>query len=116
MPAENRRLLGLLGTQQHGCIVAELGRSIDQSLNCGRTRVGLTVQDPEVPPRGLTDDRPAVVVSVVEHPIITIEGTEETDLQLGVRLRIDHLRAASGFSCSAIWFATPVDDPDAAVG
>ena len=61
---------GLLGREQHGCVVAKPCRSIDELPNFRWTRSWRAAQNPEVTPGRLTDDGPAVVVRVIEYPII----------------------------------------------
>jgi len=75
----------------------------------------LATQDPEIATGPLADDRPAVILRVIEHPIIAVERTEEADLQFCIGRPIDHFGAASGIAQLSAGLPTPVEDVDAAV-
>src|SRR5690606_22622274 len=52
-------------------------------LRCGRRFAG---KDPQAAPGRLANNRPAIVVAAVKHPVIAVEWAKEADLELGAAL------------------------------
>jgi hypothetical protein len=74
--------------------VAALAQAIDDGLvgRVGHRR--RPAQDPEILAPGVADDGPRVARVEVDDPVIAPERAEEADLELRVRRRVDHARAA----------------------
>src|SRR5260370_42584153 len=69
--------------QRH--VVAELTRAFDQRGALFSRWFRFTRQDPQIPSARFTDDRPRVVIGVIEHPVVAhIERSEERYLDLRV--------------------------------
>jgi len=105
----------MLVEDQHRRVVAHRRRSADQIPYLLIPWVRLSRQNPQVASRRFSDDGPAVIIGVVENPIVAVEWAEEAYLQLGVRIRVDDSRYPARLFESAIPFAAPIHDVDLAI-
>jgi len=107
--------LGLGGVNQLFRVIAELLCPPDELLNRRLARIGLARKHPQIAAARFANDRPTVIVCMIQDPVIAVEWPEEADLELRVRSPVDNLGAAPGFLGAAVRAPASIHDIDAAV-